>query len=206
MAQVSDRSDDWKIKRDKVLETAAKLFAKDGMAAVSMRDVGNASDLHISTLYYYFPSKSELYKAVCHWAMHSITMATMDSLHIDGTPIEKIRNYTDSVVRFLVEEKVATRILDQHFIFEGGDWDESAYPPITREPTEKLTCLLETIDPPALREVSSLRLAQILWDVIYGICKFSGIHSAVNRLDHSPLDQARISGEAWMVVKGILTA
>lgn len=204
MSEASDRSDDWKIKRDKVLETAAKLFAKDGLAAVSMRDVGNASNLHISTLYYYFPSKAELYKAVCHWAMQSITTATMESLDVDGEPIEKIRSYADAVVRFLIEENVATRILDQHFIFEGGQWDESAYPPITREPTRKLTQLLEAIDPPILQGLSSLRLAQILWDVIYGICKFSTVHSAVNRSDYSPLDWKQVSKEAWMAVQCIL--
>lgn len=51
-------------RRDAILAAAADLFARQGYAAVSMRDLAAAVHLTPAALYYHFPDKSALYSAV----------------------------------------------------------------------------------------------------------------------------------------------
>ncbi|MFJ7668739.1 TetR/AcrR family transcriptional regulator [Lysinibacillus sp. NPDC097195] len=47
--------------KDIVLETATMLFIKDGYKNVSMDDVAKACNVTKATIYYYYPTKGELY-------------------------------------------------------------------------------------------------------------------------------------------------
>jgi len=47
--------------KDLVLETATKLFIKEGYKNISMDDVAKACNVTKATIYYYYPTKGELY-------------------------------------------------------------------------------------------------------------------------------------------------
>ncbi|MFY0519955.1 TetR/AcrR family transcriptional regulator [Lysinibacillus sp. UGB7] len=53
--------DNAKPTKDLVLETATRLFIKDGYKNVSMDDVAKACNVTKATIYYYYPTKGELY-------------------------------------------------------------------------------------------------------------------------------------------------
>lgn len=50
--------------RARILDIALRLLSDRGVAATSMRDLANACELNVSTLYHYFPSKADLVQAV----------------------------------------------------------------------------------------------------------------------------------------------
>lgn len=50
--------------REKVLDTAERLFAKKGFNAVSVREITGAAGVHLSAVNYYFGSKKNLYEEV----------------------------------------------------------------------------------------------------------------------------------------------
>jgi AcrR family transcriptional regulator len=50
--------------RDRVVESALRLFSERGTTAVSMRELAEAADVTVPGLYYHFSSKAELIRAV----------------------------------------------------------------------------------------------------------------------------------------------
>lgn len=50
--------------RDKLLAVSARLFAKGGFEATSMRDIAGEAGMLAGSMYYHFPSKNELIAAV----------------------------------------------------------------------------------------------------------------------------------------------
>lgn len=50
--------------RDRVVESALRLFSERGTTAVSMRELAEAADVTVPGLYYHFSSKAELIHAV----------------------------------------------------------------------------------------------------------------------------------------------
>ena len=50
--------------RDRIVETALRLFSERGTTAVSMRELADAADLTVPGLYYHFASKAELIREV----------------------------------------------------------------------------------------------------------------------------------------------
>lgn len=50
--------------RSRILEVALDLMARDGSAAVSMRQLAKAADLNVATIYHHFGSKADLLRSV----------------------------------------------------------------------------------------------------------------------------------------------
>jgi AcrR family transcriptional regulator len=46
--------------RREILDAAARLFARDGIASTSMREIGKACDVKAGSIYYHFKSKDEI--------------------------------------------------------------------------------------------------------------------------------------------------
>ncbi|MET0405612.1 MAG: TetR/AcrR family transcriptional regulator [Cystobacter sp.] len=53
--------------RAHLLETALKLFRKQGFARTTMRDIAQAAELSLGAAYHYFPSKEALVQAYSEW-------------------------------------------------------------------------------------------------------------------------------------------
>ncbi|WP_030621990.1 TetR/AcrR family transcriptional regulator, partial [Streptomyces fulvoviolaceus] len=51
---------DFEVRRQKIIDTAAELFARQGYAATSVNDLGRAVGLAKGALYYYIGSKENL--------------------------------------------------------------------------------------------------------------------------------------------------
>lgn len=49
----------------RILEASLRLFAEDGYAGASMRDIGQACDIKAATVYSHFPSKGHLLAELC---------------------------------------------------------------------------------------------------------------------------------------------
>jgi AcrR family transcriptional regulator len=78
---LSERSSKWKTAsvgdpkptltpatRDRIVETALRLFSEKGTSAVSMRELADAAGVTVPGVYYHFASKADLIQAVYHAA------------------------------------------------------------------------------------------------------------------------------------------
>jgi AcrR family transcriptional regulator len=50
--------------RSRILDAALRLMSEHGSASASMRSLAAACELNVATLYHYFPSKADLFRAV----------------------------------------------------------------------------------------------------------------------------------------------
>ena len=57
---------DSRLTRERLLTTAARLFAENGYEGVSLRSIASAARTHLALIHYHFGSKDDLYRAI--WA------------------------------------------------------------------------------------------------------------------------------------------
>ncbi|MFJ7186529.1 TetR/AcrR family transcriptional regulator [Lysinibacillus xylanilyticus] len=69
-----------KPKKDIVLETATKLFIKEGYKNISMDDVAKACNVTKATIYYYYPTKGDLYTSALLAMMDRIRLSILQIL------------------------------------------------------------------------------------------------------------------------------
>jgi AcrR family transcriptional regulator len=90
--------------RARILETAEKLFARHGAAAVSMADIAQAADVGKGTLYRRFANKGELCLALLDSQMMEFQnnmLARMQQMAAEGIPrLEQLEQFLDALVYF----------------------------------------------------------------------------------------------------------
>ncbi|MFJ8088261.1 TetR/AcrR family transcriptional regulator [Lysinibacillus sp. NPDC095746] len=69
-----------KPKKDIVLETATRLFIKEGYKNISMADVAKACNVTKATIYYYYPTKGDLYTSALLEMMNQIKLSILQIL------------------------------------------------------------------------------------------------------------------------------
>ncbi len=83
--------------RERLLGVAADLFARNGFAGTSFRDLGAALGIANASITYHFPSKRKLYAAVLSRVADSVRRVT-ERLDEDASdPVERIRLMVDRV-------------------------------------------------------------------------------------------------------------
>jgi len=68
------------VRRKQILHEAAKLFGSRGFDATTIRDIGAATGILGGSIYYYFPSKEDIFLAVHTAGMESITSAVLAAI------------------------------------------------------------------------------------------------------------------------------
>lgn len=76
-----------------ILSTAKRLFAQHGLKKTTMEDIANAMGKGKSTLYYYFPGKTEIFQAVVDEEMRSLLRFTRQAINMATTAREKLKAY-----------------------------------------------------------------------------------------------------------------
>ena len=97
--------------RTLILATAARLFAAEGYAAVSMRDVAAETSMTPANLYHHFKDKETLIlEALVH--VFSDRNASFEAVFEKArTPDEKIETFVDWFVHLLFEDEVFSKLL-----------------------------------------------------------------------------------------------
>ena len=100
---------------DEIVEAADALVHAEGLAGLSMRDLGTRVGLHSSSLYQYFPSKLDIYDALfARW--HRQLDAWMSSFDRDGDPEQVFRIGSARFTAFCMADPVRYQLLFQRTI------------------------------------------------------------------------------------------
>jgi AcrR family transcriptional regulator len=98
-------------RRDEIVAAAAGIFARDGYAAVGMRDVAAAVGIRGASLYHHFASKEEILYAICLSVTQEPNEQTLPLLDAPGTPTQRmaalVRSHLEHLHRRRVEHLVA---------------------------------------------------------------------------------------------------
>ncbi len=97
--------------KEKLLQTATELFAKQGIDGVSTRDLAKISGVNLCSINYYFGSKQNLYNAVLDSVIEQIsvfTLAKQMPLQTQNlSPEKEFDAFVANMVDFLCSDKIS---------------------------------------------------------------------------------------------------
>jgi len=113
---VSFRQIRYEEKRRKILENAAKLFAKKGYEKASLEEIAAKLKLTKASLYHYIKSKEEMLFEVQMQAIDQANAALEEVLRSDLSPVEKLSRAVKSHARIVTREHVIGALRQQELI------------------------------------------------------------------------------------------
>lgn len=126
-------------RRQSIVESAARLFAREGYAGSEMERVAAEAGIAKGTLYLYFPGKQELFFACVDWGMSWMQQTVRAAAESVSDPLERIgiaiRTYLEffeehpEYVELVIQERAIFRDRKQSTYFEYraaniGYWQE----------------------------------------------------------------------------------
>jgi AcrR family transcriptional regulator len=106
--------------QERLLDTAAHLFARQGYAGVSMRDIGRAVGITQAAIYHHFPNKEALYIAAATYLFEKLTLGVNDQMAAADDPQERLRLLVAAMLTILDEDPRFRRLYLRE-LMEGDD-------------------------------------------------------------------------------------
>jgi len=91
-------------KRESVIHAAAVSFARNGYHGTTMDQIAEMLDVSKPTLYKYYKNKQELLHACLEKASDRFLELARESMKMEGTILDKIKNYQYKSVEFYTDE------------------------------------------------------------------------------------------------------
>lgn len=79
--------------REHIVKVASKIFTRYGFRKTTMEEIAAASRKGKSSIYYYFQSKEEIFRAVVDKEAEELKIELDQTIMEDATPIEKLKTY-----------------------------------------------------------------------------------------------------------------
>lgn len=79
--------------RSQIIDTARKIFSKYGFRKTTMEEIAQGIGKGKSSIYYYYPGKEEIYKAVIEKEAELLRDSILKAISKTDDPIEKFRIY-----------------------------------------------------------------------------------------------------------------
>ncbi|HZS58755.1 MAG TPA: CerR family C-terminal domain-containing protein [Gemmatimonadaceae bacterium] len=127
--------------RAAILDAAEELFARQGFAATTIKDIARAADVNSALLYYYFADKDALYEAVLE-RLVGPALEGLKALSDVRTPEEGIRMLIRAVSGRLAERPHMARFLSREMADHEGSRARAFIERVATGPFAKLTQLL----------------------------------------------------------------
>ncbi|WP_432712139.1 TetR/AcrR family transcriptional regulator [Pedobacter sp.] len=86
-----------------ILAGAKRLFGKHGLKKTTMEDIATAAGKGKSTLYYYFPSKKEIFEAVVESEMKNLVKRLSNAVNSGLTAKAKLKAFLKEQITAIVE-------------------------------------------------------------------------------------------------------
>ena len=88
------------IKRDNIVQAAARVFAQKGYSGTVMADIAVTAGIGKGTIYEYFKSKEDLFYGVFEWFVRQMTeLSRVDASALGGSPRTKLAALGDSLIK-----------------------------------------------------------------------------------------------------------
>ncbi len=99
--------------KDNILEAAKNVFQTKGMNGARMQEIADKAGINKAMLHYYFRSKQLLFEAVFLNAFKMLAPQLHSILNDDESIENKVRNFTDSYISFLIKHPYLPSFLMQ---------------------------------------------------------------------------------------------
>ena len=109
-------------KLERILRTAARIFAEKGYHQASIRDIARATGVSLSGLYYYFDSKEELLFLLQDHAFGTLLANLERNLEGVSEPHRRLRMVMENHLRYCVDAKAEMKVLSHESESLTGDY------------------------------------------------------------------------------------
>ncbi len=137
--------------KERLLQTAAELFAKHGIDGVSTRDLVRASGVNLCSINYYFGTKQNLYDAVLDEMIEKISVfANAKQFPLENKklkPLEEVVNLVGNMVDFLCSDEIPTyqaELLIKEIVQPTSSYNK-LYRKVIEPLHKRITCLIMQI-------------------------------------------------------------
>jgi len=154
-------------RRTEIIDAARSVFARKGFARGIVDQIAKEAGIAKGTIYLYFRSKKEIYRAVLNHDMEFLKTSTLERIDAAGNLKDKIRAFTLSRLESAEARKELFRIMDT----ESGSlsFTRSQYRDWLREPVLRLASAIEDASRRGeIRRVPSEKAAWIIADMTRG--------------------------------------
>lgn len=148
------------VKLDRLLRTAAAVFAEKGYHPASIRDISRATGVSLSGLYYYFRSKEELLFLIQDHCFATVIDNVEAQLAGIGDPADRLRALVDNHLRFFVANMDEMKVLSHDADVLTGEFRQKVNGRKKHyvEICESIMAGLRADDDPAAQRVAALSL------------------------------------------------
>ncbi|MET1055656.1 MAG: TetR/AcrR family transcriptional regulator [Pedobacter sp.] len=87
---------------EEILSGAKKLFGKHGLKKTTMEEIATAAGKGKSTLYYYFPSKNEIFEAVVEDEMKNVVKRIREAVNASLTAKDKLKAFLQAQITSII--------------------------------------------------------------------------------------------------------
>jgi len=154
-------------RRTEIVDAARTVFARRGFAQGIMDEIAKEAGVAKGTLYLYFRSKTEIYKAVLDHDMKTLKASTLDRIDAAKSLKEKIRTFALARIERAEANKEFFRIMDS----EGSalTYTRSQYRDWLREPVQRLAAAIEKASEQGkIRSMDAEKTAWLIADMTRG--------------------------------------
>jgi TetR/AcrR family transcriptional regulator len=106
--------------RDLILDAAERLFAVQGFAATTIKQIGTAAGVNAALLYYYFEDKEQLYYAVLHRVIGTLGARIVERMAAADEPEGAVRALVATQAETLGARPHLPHLLMRELIDYGG--------------------------------------------------------------------------------------
>jgi AcrR family transcriptional regulator len=97
--------------RDQILDAAEALFARQGFAATTIKEIGTAAGVNSALLYYYFADKATLYEAVLRRVITLMATTAGERLGASPSPEAGVRAFLAAQVEVMAGNPSIPKLL-----------------------------------------------------------------------------------------------
>ena len=99
MSTVEDRrSEKWKARRDEIIDTSARVFARQGYHATGIAELCEVNGFGKGAFYYYIGSKEELLGAIHDRVMDEVMLGADRVMEAGGTPSQQLARLGEALL------------------------------------------------------------------------------------------------------------
>jgi AcrR family transcriptional regulator len=101
---IQNLEEQFRLKRQVVLETAAKTFSRRGYERTTLADVAGELNVAKPTLYYYFKSKDEILFEIQNIAVMSFLELMRETSRDDRSNLDRLRHFVSAYFRMIASD------------------------------------------------------------------------------------------------------
>jgi AcrR family transcriptional regulator len=119
---------DYNDKQIQIMEAAEKLFAEQGFAGTSVRDIAEAAHVNLAMISYYFGSKEKLMEAMFHHRGSDFKIQLESILQNKNlSPIQKVEKLIDDYIERIFKKQCFHKIMTREQMNNTGAITEQIY-------------------------------------------------------------------------------